>query len=139
MGLFFFFFSPRSSEIREWGVNSLKKFLIFPLRTPLMSLSFYKYIFYFVDFSLSFINLFIIAVGFHHCFLFFLKFSLSQLGCFHSWSLWVFGIWLSHLGFAVLNVIIIVIMIAFIVKEPRKIENTCIIPRLATEKQGERV
>ena len=44
--------------------------------------------------------------SFHHCFLFFLKFSLSLLGCLPCWGLWVFGIWLFQLGFAVWNVVI---------------------------------
>ena len=46
--------------------------------------------------------------GFYHCFLFFLKFSHSLLGCLPCWSLQVFGIWLSQLGFAVWNVIMII-------------------------------
>ena len=41
----------------------------------------------------------------------FLKFSFSLLGCLPYWGLRVFGIWLSRLGFAVRNVIIIIIVI----------------------------
>ena len=65
---------------------------------------FLKYFFYSVDFFFSFIKIFVV-VWFYCCVLFFLKFSLSLLGCLPCWSLWL--IWLSQLGFAVQNVIII--------------------------------
>ena len=72
-----------------------------------MSLSF-LYIFNFVDYLSSFIKLFIVVVCFI-VFFFFLKFSLSLLGCLSCWGLRVFGFWPSQLGFAVWNVIIIII------------------------------
>ena len=44
------------------------------------------------------------------CFLFFLRFSLSLLSGLPCWGLQVFGVWLSQLGFAVWNAMILIIM-----------------------------
>ena len=38
----------------------------------------------------------------------FIKFSLSLLGCLPCWGLWVLDVWLSQLGFAVWNIIIVI-------------------------------
>ena len=78
-----------------------------------MSLSF-LYIFNFVDFLSSFIKVFVVVCLFYCCFLFFLKDSLSLLGCLPCWGFRVFGFWPSQLGFAVWNVITIIIIITII-------------------------
>ena len=52
-----------------------------------MSLSLFLIFLYFADFLFSFIKLFIVVAWFSHCFFFFLKFSLSLLGCLPCWGL----------------------------------------------------
>ena len=56
---------------------------------------------------------FVADVWFYRCFLFFLKFSLSLLGCLPCWGFQVFGILLPELGFAVWNVIIIKVITSY--------------------------
>ena len=82
----------------------------------LLSLSFFKdfFFFFFFTFNLLLSNFLLLLLGFYRCIFFYLFFffypifSLSLLSCLPCWGLWVFGILLSQLGFAVWNVIIII-------------------------------
>ena len=72
---------------------------------------FFIYFCILLTFRFNFIKLFAVVVWFYCCFLFFLKFSLTLLGCLPCRGLWVFGVWLSQFGIAVWNVMIRMIKI----------------------------
>ena len=83
-----------ATELQKFKLGA-NVFLLVCMDCSLLSVpQFYIFIYLFIQ---SFIYLFF-AVWFYRCFLFFLKFSLSLLGCLPCWGLQVFVIWLFQLN-----------------------------------------